>query len=185
MVWRKVSRGALRGAAYDDDEDHTFHVARSLGPPPQRWFSNGSAPDPGLRACLKIPLRRAGSAGQAGQISVCLAYRRSRYQEGSRPRHIDHTPREGNAAPRSPPPQPGARVRGFAAGEGRSAAFDTWEGRGQHPRPAERGASRPPLRALRAWTPRRHGPWAYDLYAAAAPSLRCIAADLRRGTGEF
>ncbi len=32
---------------------------------------------------------------------------------------------------------------------------------------------------------RRHEPCAYDLYAAAAPSLRCIAADLRRSRTSF
>ena len=41
-------------------------------------------------------------------------------------------------------PRPGTHVRGFAAGEGRGAAFDTWEGWGQ------------PRASL------RHGPCAYS-----------------------
>ena len=45
-------------------------------------------------------------------------------------------------------------------------------------RPSPKGRGQP--RASR-----RHGPCAYDIYAAAAPSLRCIAADLRRGRASF
>ena len=45
-------------------------------------------------------------------------------------------------------------------------------------RPSPKGRDQP--RASR-----RQRPCAYDLSAAAAPSLRCIAADLRRGMGDF